>query len=192
VIDYHLRSCRVSRPSAIRKLHDSISDPKYGGVRTSRSALLDEEDVTSEVEDDATDLEESTPGLSGPDDESTEEEGLEEEDVGSDDEEEDEEVASDDGHDDAPDQDVPPITQATKPTLSSRTPPPPPPPPPAPSDPLSHTLRQKREEDIKKGKAISRQLVRFFISYARITRESFAHYQHFPIRRSGTLFSMHG
>jgi protein AATF/BFR2 len=43
-----------TRPSAIRKLHDSVSDPKYFGVRTTREQLLQESDESppGENEDD--------------------------------------------------------------------------------------------------------------------------------------------
>ncbi|KAH9888908.1 apoptosis-antagonizing transcription factor [Cubamyces lactineus] len=37
-------------PSAIRKLHDSINDPKYDGVRTSRKQLYDDSDRDSDPE----------------------------------------------------------------------------------------------------------------------------------------------
>lgn len=37
-------------PSAIRKLHDSINDPKYDGVRTSRKQLYDDSDRDSDSE----------------------------------------------------------------------------------------------------------------------------------------------
>ncbi|KAI8996353.1 apoptosis-antagonizing transcription factor [Trametes punicea] len=38
-------------PSAIRKLHDSVSDPKYDGVRTSRKQLYDDSDNGSHNDD---------------------------------------------------------------------------------------------------------------------------------------------
>ncbi|KAI0372782.1 TRAUB-domain-containing protein [Pilatotrama ljubarskyi] len=38
-------------PSAIRKLHDSVNDPKYDGVRTSRKSLSDDSDQGSASED---------------------------------------------------------------------------------------------------------------------------------------------
>lgn len=37
-------SSTSSRPSTLRKAHDSILDPKYGGHRTSRRQLMDQEE----------------------------------------------------------------------------------------------------------------------------------------------------
>ncbi|KAI0349658.1 TRAUB-domain-containing protein [Trametes cingulata] len=46
-------------PSAIRKLHDSVNDPKYDGVRTSRKSLYDDSDRGSAPEDEDEDIEDS-------------------------------------------------------------------------------------------------------------------------------------
>ncbi|TFK91718.1 TRAUB-domain-containing protein [Polyporus arcularius HHB13444] len=37
-------------PSALRKLHESVSDPKYDGIRTSRRQLYEDDDAASEDE----------------------------------------------------------------------------------------------------------------------------------------------
>ncbi|TFK51679.1 TRAUB-domain-containing protein [Heliocybe sulcata] len=124
-------------PSAIRRLHDSIADTKYEGVRTSRKQLLEEDEDEDEGHD---------PSGNEGDDVQDPSDQEEEEEIPS------ESVSEGDEVDDLP----PPRSvksspgKANGPRPSKLTP--------APAEDLSSTLRQTREEDRKKGKAVSRQL----------------------------------
>ncbi|VDC06463.1 unnamed protein product [Peniophora sp. CBMAI 1063] len=120
-------------PSALRKLADAVSDPKYDGKRTSRAQLDMESD-------------EGESGLEG------DEDGDEDMDAptGAHD-------ASDDSHDDDEDEEseeeeVPEPPKRTAPPKRKQTE------EDAQADDLSAALRQKRDEDRSKGKAVSRQL----------------------------------
>lgn len=50
------------RPSALRKIHDSVADPKYDGKRTTRRQLLESEEASDAEEHDASSEDEA--GLS--------------------------------------------------------------------------------------------------------------------------------
>jgi protein AATF/BFR2 len=135
------------RPSSLRKAHDSISDPKYDSMRTSRKQLEEEEEGV-EWEGDAS--EEVDPNLSqqnakgnlgGPplsDDNSVDTNAQhvpETESNGRD-----EHMAS---HID--EEPTPELSLSKEPTELDTE--------------LSSTLRRKREQDYEKGKAVLRQIV---------------------------------
>lgn len=129
-------------------------------MRTSRRQLLDDEDVseTSAVEEDEyeEDEEGSIPGLSGPSGESSEEsENVDDDETREDVVDDEEEEQSESEALDDISAFSPARKQQAKPTSTA----------PAAIDALSTTLRQKREEDVKKGKAIARQLVRSDIAH---------------------------
>ncbi|KZT27772.1 TRAUB-domain-containing protein [Neolentinus lepideus HHB14362 ss-1] len=125
-------------PSAIRKLHDSVADPKYEGVRTSRKQLMEDGgDEDTSGEDGDHDFSDSQGGDSGEEDD----------------------VPSDSASDDVEDEDIlrPPPTKVSSdktkgPSSTENSP--------APVEALSSSLRKTREEDRRKGKAVSRQIVR--------------------------------
>ncbi|PCH44385.1 TRAUB-domain-containing protein [Wolfiporia cocos MD-104 SS10] len=124
-------------PSAIRKLHESVSDPKYDGVRTTRKQLLEESDGEEEE-----DLQE---GDSAPS--NSESEGEQ-----SDSQEGDEEFHSDEGDKSGhanPPPDIPSDRQFTEERNVAEE---------APNDDLAATLRKTRDEDRQKGKAVARQI----------------------------------
>ncbi|KAJ3524227.1 hypothetical protein NMY22_g11097 [Coprinellus aureogranulatus] len=138
-------------PSSLRTLTDSVSDPKYDGVRTSRQELLEEDETSDEAE------EEGSPQVARDDDEGSEGEfegfGAEgpwsasEEEGGGGDESE--------GSQDAQRAIVHPMAQ--------RSPPPAPPnrrsPKPDQADgDLATALKASREADRRKGKAVSKQI----------------------------------
>ncbi|KAH7914638.1 apoptosis-antagonizing transcription factor [Hygrophoropsis aurantiaca] len=121
-------------PSALRKLHDSIADPKYDGIKTSRRQLMDDEDdenIESELEEDYD--QDPSEGQSDHD------------------EDEDEEPPSSNSEIEQPQ----PKTTRHKlsPKLSAQRPD-----QRAPGDDLASSLRKTRDEDRKKGKAVSRQI----------------------------------
>ncbi|KIM74675.1 hypothetical protein PILCRDRAFT_99127 [Piloderma croceum F 1598] len=70
-------------PSALRKIHDSVADPKYDGRRTTRKQLMesDEEDAQSDEEDDdnqsSADEHEDLPSQSDPEGDASESEQVE-------------------------------------------------------------------------------------------------------------------
>ncbi|CDO73242.1 hypothetical protein BN946_scf185008.g4 [Trametes cinnabarina] len=53
-------------PSALRKLHDSVNDPKYDGIRTSRKHLYDDRSDHATDDEDVADNEEQQDGRSVP------------------------------------------------------------------------------------------------------------------------------
>ena len=115
------------RPSTLRKLHDSIADPKYEGKRTTRREIQESD-----------------------------------EELGSDEQEEDEDI-SEDEHSPVIEDDLPSESEASDapehsvaPSHHSDSEPP---------DDLTSTLRKTRDEDRRKGKAVSRQIVRTHVAY---------------------------
>jgi hypothetical protein len=135
-----VKVCRTShpcRPSALRKLHDSIADPKYDGKRTTRQQLLESDEGNSELEseDNLSDEEASGshPSINEDEDEDLPSQSNLEEDGSKADE------AGD--------------ISRRSPSKDSE----------APED-LSSALQKTREEDRKKGKAVSRQIVRSLAS----------------------------
>ncbi|KAF5373325.1 hypothetical protein D9615_007448 [Tricholomella constricta] len=128
-------------PSSLRKQHDSISDPKYEGVRTSRKQIMEYE---------------SDQDLGSADEES----GSEDEDMGAHDvqassgaeeaDASDDEGASADSEEEEKNQAPAPRKKSSpeKRQMEEHE----------PTDYLSATLREKREEDKKKGQAVSRQI----------------------------------
>lgn len=137
-------------PSALRsKLHESISDPKYEGVRVSRSQIEDDNEPASHIasEDDANDI----PGrrADGEDRPVT----TSEEDSDNSEDEDSHSEASRNEHI------FPLATEIVKSSTTSegdRS-------NAKEKDELSSTLKRAREEERKKGKAVARQLVRFVI-----------------------------
>jgi protein AATF/BFR2 len=122
-------------------LHDSIADPKYDGVRVSRSRLLDGQGSESSSEEggDTTDTSGKGSGVTTPDEDESEVESEQRADDGTDEESSSEDEAA------QADTETPRHTTST-PAVSTS------------NDALSVTLKQKREEDVKKGKAVTRQL----------------------------------
>ncbi|KAG2141350.1 TRAUB-domain-containing protein [Suillus clintonianus] len=120
-------------PSVLRKLQESIADPKYDGVKTSRKQLMeyDDSDYGSEGDDDE-------PGSELEPDE--------------DEEQSDGDVPfSQNESESEPDAPTPiPVTVAAKIATSSEDP--------KHTENLSSTLRKTRDEDRKKGKAVSKQI----------------------------------
>ncbi|KAH9072166.1 apoptosis-antagonizing transcription factor [Lactarius deliciosus] len=115
-------------PSDLRRQLDSVADPKYIGVKTSRKQLLDN-DVGSDFED--------SPDLSNSESQSVASEA-------STSEEEDNESLSQSKEDsDKAGEFLPPTKDAPKNANESD---------------LSNTIRQRRDEDKRKGRAVSKQL----------------------------------
>ena len=113
----------VSSPSALRKLSDSVTDPKYDGTRTTRKQLLESDGELSELNDEGFSSKGEGDIRSSADEEN--------EDLPSQSEASKKEATSNVQHHDA--------------------------------DPLedqTSTLRKTRDEDRKKGKAVSQQIVR--------------------------------
>jgi protein AATF/BFR2 len=114
----------LNSPSALRKLHDSVADPKYSGVRTTRQHLAEDSDIEVDRQ---------------PFDQSNEDG-------------EDGSIPSDSSREDDRETKVPPPQSHVLPAQPAQT-------DQEPVNDLSTTLRTTREEDRKKGKAVSRQLV---------------------------------
>lgn len=138
-------------PSAIRKLHDSITDPKYDGVRTSRKQLLEESD-----EDFTTDEEDADGPAASQEDEEGSSDALNEHE---DSEDTDEDSPAPEGSDEeatpAPSDRLDGVSVngvGSPPTGSTEL-----------NSDLASNLRKTREEDREKGKAVSRQIVRHSI-----------------------------
>ena len=113
-------------PSTLRKLQDSIADPKYVGVKTSRKQLLEWSQSEGEDEEGPASQDESA----SEDEPAPVRDATDEDDV---------------PEDSAEEHASPPLKkQAVQ----------------EPPEDLSSTLRQKRDEDRRKGKAVARQLVR--------------------------------
>ncbi|KAI0641861.1 TRAUB-domain-containing protein [Trametes meyenii] len=141
-------------PSTIRKLNESVNDPKYDGVRTSRKQLYDDSEEGSHLEDDYEGLDEDIQP-----EHSSSEDGMEED--------EDEELESPavgefGSGSEGEDQDDAPPSRAAKPaneasTSSDNAPPETVPGSPQEND-IASNLRKTHEVDKKKGKAVSRQI----------------------------------
>ena len=124
-------------------MHQSVADPKYEGVRTSRKELIENEDNSGEDDEESYHEE---------DEES--EEGRVRFDVPSEDEEdhsgEDEESHHDEDEEESEEGrvrfDLPPEKQKNL----------------GPTEDVTLTLKKKREEDLEKGQAVKRQVVRPF------------------------------
>ncbi|KAF9245330.1 TRAUB-domain-containing protein [Melanogaster broomeanus] len=121
-------------PSALRKLHDSVSDPKYDGVKTSRKALVDDDDDRSD-EDEDEELDSQAEGEENPDSH------------GQDIVEHEPPSSSEEEHLSEHEAEVSVIDESITRTKGSGL-----------GDDLSSTLHKTREEDRKKGKAISKQI----------------------------------
>jgi Ca2+-dependent lipid-binding protein len=132
------------RPSELRKLQDSLADPKYEGVRTSRKALEERQYEESEI--DSEDEEDEFAGLHGGSsdvDRDGEEPDNSEGDESQMNEDEDSEGDSEDVTDEAPPSSLRPPKR---------------PAPEQEEDPTS-ALKQAREADKKKGQAVAKQIV---------------------------------
>lgn len=126
-------------PSAIRKLHDSVTDPKYDGVRTSRKQLLEEsdEDITSDDED----VDVPVP--------SQEEEDCSENERGTDEDEDSEGADEGSSAVERSGEEATLSKVGSLPVNSTEL-----------NGDLASNLRKTREEDREKGKAVSCQIVR--------------------------------
>ncbi|KAI0044742.1 TRAUB-domain-containing protein [Auriscalpium vulgare] len=127
-------------PSALRRMRDSIADPKYDGVKTSRKQLMEESDVGAEEEEEDGQSDDLDVDEEGSEANGQSEHDDQEDDLQSPSEREDEQDSEDE-------REEPPITGERETTGDAEL-----------VDDLSSTLRQKREEDRRKGKAVSRQL----------------------------------
>ncbi|KAL1696494.1 apoptosis-antagonizing transcription factor [Schizophyllum commune] len=141
-------------PSNLRKQHDSISDPKYEGKRASRAQLLGDEDDEESEREDADQPNGHEEDFQGSD-ESEVDEGMEnDEDGGVEDEEDaaegpdesEEEAESGGEEDNQAHEHQTPASESTLPAPASRT------------DDLTDSLRKNREADLRKGKAVARQV----------------------------------
>ena len=145
-------------PSAIRKLHDSVTDPKYDGVRTSRKQLLEESD--KDVSSDDEDVDGSVPSQSGEEgySDAPNERGPDEDDEGTDEESSAPEESDEEAMHSPSDQrsGEPTNEVASQPVNTTEL-----------NDDLALNLRKTREEDREKGKAVSRQVVRHSIQSRR-------------------------
>ncbi|EKM81940.1 hypothetical protein AGABI1DRAFT_70492 [Agaricus bisporus var. burnettii JB137-S8] len=124
-------------PSTLRKSRDSIADPKYEGVKTSRRKLMESEDEEDNIEDqdeESSDDDERIQGEQGWDDE-----------IPSDSEQEGDQQESE-------------IEAAGEERIAARSGERKKEDEPTQVDHLSNVLRKTREEDLKKGKALVRQL----------------------------------
>jgi len=140
------------RPSTIRR-YDSIADPKYDGARITRKSLMVEDDeVFSEEEEDAQ-------SQSGSEEEEEEEDASKSNgsyDDDGDDDDDDEVPSQGEENEDEEEPKSDSGTQLTakpsaKPEGLAET-----------VEVLSATLRQKREEDRRKGRSVLRQIVSLF------------------------------
>ncbi|KAH0582952.1 hypothetical protein H2248_010850 [Termitomyces sp. 'cryptogamus'] len=149
-------------PSLLRKQHDSVSDPKYDGVRTTRKQLEDdsEDDVGDESGSEGSELEEDDvrdgqSSVAGGDEEeeADEEEEDADEEEGEEEEEDADEVEGEERSEQGDEDDEEAPTPQKKSKLEKRT---------AEKhehgDSISSELVRKREADRKKGKAVSRQI----------------------------------
>ncbi|KZT70719.1 TRAUB-domain-containing protein [Daedalea quercina L-15889] len=136
-------------PSAIRKLHDNVTDPKYDGVRTSRKQLMEDSDEGRASDDD--DLDGSVPS------ESAEEENSDAADEHAADEDSEDEDEEGSAHGRTEEEASPSpsalagsaqVNEASNQPVNN----------PEPSGDLASNLRKTREEDRRKGKAVSRQI----------------------------------
>ncbi|KAI0331504.1 TRAUB-domain-containing protein [Cubamyces sp. BRFM 1775] len=152
-------------PSAIRKLHDSVNDPKYDGVRTSRKQLYDDSDRVSDPkhehdDEDMSENEEDAEDISHSEGETDEDEELH---SPAEHDEQDDEGASDQesgsGSEDEHDQPSSPRTTSQK-HLNEAS---------AglsridinqdqQENDIASNLRKTHEADKRKGKAVSRQI----------------------------------
>ncbi|KAF9221427.1 TRAUB-domain-containing protein [Gyrodon lividus] len=127
-------------PSVLRKLHDSVSDPKYDGVKTSRKELMVDDDSNSDEE---TEDEELDSQLEGDEEEEPDSHGQDivghEPPTSKGEEEHRSEHEAEVSTMDA---------SVTRPRDLDQN----------ENDDLSSALRKTREEDRKKGKAISKQI----------------------------------
>ncbi|TFK39409.1 apoptosis-antagonizing transcription factor [Crucibulum laeve] len=139
-------------PSSLRKMHDSIADPKYEGVRTSRRQLMDEgndEQIGSGVEESSFNSgeegsefeDEGAAGFDGSgeeDEEGSSEEGPSESEEG--------EQEGGDSEEERPQPQLAKLSYSKRPAEAE------------PVEDISSTLRKTREEDRNKGKSVSRQI----------------------------------
>ena len=170
------------RPSSLRKMQQSITDPKYEGVRTSRQKLMESEEEDSSG-DDAQDDEESHDDDDDDDDEDeSEERRVWFENMPSDNQPWNSNgVISDD--DMIPSASKDGSEESEEAIASNRN---------APSkqpsenvtEDLSSTLKNKREEDLEKGQAVKRQAVRPLYSLRFCQRNTTSIYRPYGTRYS--------
>ncbi|KAF5338614.1 hypothetical protein D9611_012816 [Ephemerocybe angulata] len=142
-------------PSTLRKMADSIADPKYDGVRTSRKTLAEQDELSGEDNEEDEDQRE---GEGQDDDESSEEEfqgfGIEGPWSGEEDEDEDEDEESEGSEEEEYIQPPPKSKPAADTTSAKRSAPE----AEEPSGDLTSTLKTAREADRRKGKAVAKQI----------------------------------
>jgi len=136
-----------SSPSTLRKLHESVSDPKYAGMKTSRKDLLADSESEEVDEDDE-------PANEGFDDEDLDDgasTGPQESDGSAS-----ENDSSDEGGHSAEEDESQADVDVPKATPSR-------PAPPEESADVASALKQSRDEESKKGRAVKRQTVFYFV-----------------------------
>ncbi|KAI0272673.1 apoptosis-antagonizing transcription factor [Gloeopeniophorella convolvens] len=122
-------------PSSLRRQQDSISDPKYIGVKTSRKQLAEENALGTEDDEEFS-------GHSDPESRNSASEA-------SSDEDDDDEISSpSEAEDDNEGEEVPPPRTATAAREDNE----------GLENDLSNVIRKRRDEDRTKGKAVSKQL----------------------------------
>ncbi|KAI0731251.1 TRAUB-domain-containing protein [Earliella scabrosa] len=149
-------------PSALRKLHESVSDPKYDGVRTTRKQLYDESEQEDEDDEEADltdhsdqdDAEDIRQGGTEEDEELQSPATDDEDDIGS--------------HSDSQvppsrtqpirNQDIEASAGLSRIDLGPSASPATAPDTPKPQDDIASNLRMTHEADKKKGRAVSRQI----------------------------------
>jgi len=144
-----------SSTSSLRNALPSVADQKYEGVRTSRKALLEESEDEEEEEHSQGDGSEEAGAMHDDDEEViSEEDGFG--DVGDGEGQHSDEGSpsgSEEGDDEPNEEDEEPVADPIGPPKSNgRTE--------GPQGDISSTLKRAREEDLLKGHAVKRQLVR--------------------------------
>ena len=136
------------RPSSLRKMHQSVADPKYDGVRTSRKELMESEEEDDSGEEHDEDEEEGEEGRVRFDIPSEKQPrksngAISDEDITSE-SEDGSEVSQRESRDITSNRNTPSKQQSEN--LE-------------PTENMSSTLKKKREEDVEKGQAVKRQVV---------------------------------
>lgn len=157
-LDLASQCLAFNRPSSLRKLQDSIANPKYDGVRTSRKALLEPDDPPEDEEQSQSEESGLRRSLANLDDEDESEEDFQGFGIGDQGPWGTEDESPDEGEDEDPDEEeeeepefntkpvaVPSSGQETEDV--------------EPSGDLTSTLKNAREADRRKGKAVRRQIV---------------------------------
>lgn len=151
-------------------MHDSIADPKYEGVKTSTKKLMEISDDEDEGGDKGEEEKESEGVDEGVGEEESDDDGEELQEEG---EEWDDDVPSDSEEESGGEEETEEEEQqeerkgslTTKRRMEEET---------GRPDDLKNTLQKTREEDLRKGKAVIRQLVsarRFFVRFLNVEED---------------------